>query len=372
MKVDWLVVGAGFTGATFAERVATQLGQRVLLVDRRPHVGGNAYDEFNEAGILVSKYGPHIFHTSSPRVWQYLSQFTAWHPYTHRVQCMIHGQSVPLPFNLTSLRMLFPSRQAEEMEAALVSEYGFGSRVPILRLRQSALLKPMADFVYDNVFVGYTTKQWGVAPDALDPSVTARVPISVSHDDRYFADPYQAIPLHGYTSLFQRLLDHPNIWVLLNTNFADVAGEIEYRHILYTGALDELLDHRHGTLPYRSIAFVFTTLNTSRHQPVGTVNYPNDYDFTRITEQKHLTGQISPTTTLVTEYPVPHVPSLTEPYYPVPQAANRPLYDNYLLRAQSELGPRGHFAGRLADYRYYNMDQAVARALRLFDDIATR
>lgn len=369
MKVDWLVVGAGFTGATFAERVASQLGQKVLLIDRRPHVAGNAYDEFNEAGILVSRYGPHIFHTSSRRVWQYLSQFTTWRPYAHRVQCMIHGHAAPLPFNLTSLRMLFPSRQAEEMEGALVSEYGFGSRVPILRLRKNTLLKPLADFVYENVFLGYTTKQWGLPPDALDPSVTARVPIAISHDDRYFSDPYQAIPLDGYTRLFQRMLAHDNIWLMLNTKFADVMGQIEYRHMLYTGALDELLKHRRGILPYRSISFVFATHNKRQHQAVGTVNYPNEYDFTRITEQKHLTGQNSPATTLVTEYPVAHVPTRTEPYYPVPQEANRHLYDDYLLQSQSAFGPQAHFAGRLADYRYYNMDQAVARSLRLFDDL---
>lgn len=371
MQVDWLVVGAGFTGATFAERVASQLHQRVLVIDRRRHIGGNAYDEYNADGLLVSRYGPHIFHTSSSRVWHYLSGFTTWRPYMHRVLGLIHGCYVPIPFNLTSLHALLPSRTAHEMEHALLDTYGFDARVPILRLRERPELKALADFIYTNVFLGYTTKQWGMSPEHLDPSVTARVPVVLSKDDRYFQDPYQGIPTLGYSRLFSNMLSHENIWLMLNTSFADVAREIEYGHLLYTGALDELLGHAHGVLPYRSIDFQFQTLRQHTYQSVGTVNYPNDYEYTRITEQKHLTGQDSPLTTLVTEYPIAHVPGDTEPYYPIPQAAQRHTYDAYLHHAHDHFAGKALVAGRLADYRYYNMDQAVARALKLFDDVAS-
>ena len=367
---EWIIVGAGFTGAVLAERIASQLDEHVLIIDRRDHIGGNAHDEFDDQGLLVHRYGPHIFHTNAPRIWDYLSRFTDWRPYEHRVLGSIDGQLVPIPFNLNSLAALFP-RRAAELERRLVHQFGEGARVPILDLRESAHsdLKALAEYVYENVFLGYTLKQWGLTPQELDPGVTARVPVVISRDDRYFDDLYQAMPLDGYAPLFARLLEHPNIEVLLGTSFSEVQGSVRGRRVIYTGPIDEYFNYEYGHLPYRSLRFEFLTIDEEYHQPVGTVNYPNDHAYTRITEQKHITGQAHQRTTLVTEYPRRHVANETEPYYPIPRAENRALYARY-AEAASEL-PRGSvfFAGRLADYRYYNMDQAVGRALSLFDKV---
>ena len=365
MAPDWIVVGAGFTGATFAERMATA-GRRVRVVERRAHIAGNAYDEINQSGILVHRYGPHIFHTNSDVVWRYLSGFTKWRAYEHRVLGLIHGKLVPIPFNLDSLAALFPAPAVMQIEGALVSEYGFGKKVPILKLRESkrAEIRDFANYVYRNVFEGYTIKQWQLRPEELSPSVTARVPVSISRDDRYFQDIYQTMPLDGYTAMFKRMLNHPNIEVILECDWKYPRAQISDTQILFTGAIDEFFDYRFGPLAYRSLRFEERTLRKAQHQPVGTVNYPNDNDYTRITEQKIITGQHSAVTTLVTEYPRPHVPGRTIAYYPIPRDENQLLYAKYAALAQAEY-THVHFAGRLANYQYYNMDQACARALML-------
>jgi UDP-galactopyranose mutase len=368
MKVDWLIVGAGFSGCVLAERIASQLGQRVLLMDKRDHIGGNAYDYYNEHGILVHKYGPHIFHTKSKRVWDYLSQFTEWRPYFHHVLGVVEGKKVPIPFNLNSLYALFPPKYAEKLEEKLLDNFGFGVKVPILKLRESANgeLEFLANYIYDNVFVRYTSKQWDLKPEELDKAVTGRVPVYISRDNRYFQDPYQAMPKYGYTEMFRKMLAHPNIKVLLNADYREVINDIKFNRMVYTGPVDTFFDYMYGELPYRSLRFSFETLDQEHYQEVGTVNYPNEYDITRITEQKYLSGQTSPKTTLVKEYPQAYVPGLNDPYYPVPREENRTLYELYLKEA-SKLNGSVIFAGRLAEYKYYDMDQAALRALSLFE-----
>ena len=371
MKFDTLIVGAGFTGATLAERLASQAGERVLVIDRRAHIGGNAFDQHNAHDLLIHLYGPHIFHTNSVRVWDYLSQFTTWRPYHHRVLGSIDGQQVPIPFNLNSLYALFGPQQAARLETLLVEHFGFGVKVPILKLRESVSgeLQALAEYIYQKVFLHYTVKQWGLRPEELDASVTGRVPVYVSRDDRYFQDTYQAMPSLGYTRMFQNMLAHPNIKVMLNTDHQEIEGGVQYGRLIYTGPIDAYFGYKHGPLPYRSLRFEFETREVAQHQAVGTVNYPNDYAFTRVTEQKYLSGQHSPVTTLVTEYPQAHVVGENEPYYPVLQEENRSLYERYAAEARALQG-RVMFAGRLADYKYYNMDQACARALSLFDQLA--
>jgi UDP-galactopyranose mutase len=371
MTVDWLIVGAGYTGCVLAERIASQLDQTVLLVDRRGHVGGNAYDYYNEAGILIHKYGPHIFHTNSQRVWDYLCQFTTWRAYEHRVLAVVEGHKVPVPFNLNSLERLVPRSQAERLEAKLNSLYGSGAHVPILRMldAEDPDVRGLAELVYKHIFYGYTLKQWGLTPEQLDPSVTGRVPVRISRDDRYFQDTYQAMPTHGYTAMFERMLRHPRIDVRVNTDYRTIAGEVQFNRMIYTGPIDAYFDYLHGPLPYRSLRFDFQTVEREWFQEVGTVNYPNDAPYTRITEFKYLTGQEAAKTSVVTEYPMPHRPGENEPYYPVPREENRERYAHYQKEAD-RLRSTVLFAGRLADYKYYNMDQAVARALKLFEDTA--
>lgn len=368
MKVDWLIVGAGFTGSTLAERIAQERGESVLVVDRREHVGGNAWDEYNDAGILEHKYGPHIFHTNSKKVWNYLSRFTQWRPYFHRVLASVDGQFVPLPFNLNSIGQVFPAKLAARLAEKLTENYGFNSRVPILKLQQSrdSDLQFLSDFIYRKVFQNYTQKQWGVAPEDLAPSVTARVPVLVSRDNRYFQDTYQAMPRNGYAPVFRRMLAHPNIRVLLKTSWHEVRGQVRYKRLVFTGAIDEFFDFTHGELPYRSLKFDAQTHSVDRYQEAAVINYPNEYEYTRVTEQKWLTGQVHASTTVLIEYPKPHEHGRTTPYYPIPTDANRARFKLYEKDALELVG-NAIFAGRLADYMYYNMDQAVARALSLFE-----
>ncbi len=373
MKVDWLIVGAGFTGAVLAERIASQLNQKVLVVDRRDHIGGNAYDHYDEHGILVHKYGPHIFHTNSQNIWEYLSRFTSWRPYYHHVQAFVEGRLAPVPFNLNSLEALFPKTLAERVERRLIERFGFGAKVPVLKMldESDADLKELATYVYRNIFEGYTTKQWGLKPEELDPSVTGRVPVFISRDDSYFQDCFQAIPRLGYTEMFRRMLSHPNIRILLKTDYRGVAEEIAFSGMVFTGPIDEYFDYLHGALPYRSLRFEFRNEPTSSFQQTAQVNYPNEHGFTRITEFKQLTGQQSPRTTIAYEYPEAHEPGINEPYYPVPKTEHRERHDKYLREAQ-RINDGVMFAGRLADYKYYNMDQAVGRALKLFEEICAR
>lgn len=365
---DWLIVGAGYTGAIIAERLATQAGKKSLVIDRRDHIAGNAYDQRNDAGVLYHQYGPHIFHTNSQMVADYLSQFTEWMPYEHRVLGSISGRLIPIPFNLTSLQILFPKAEADRLAAILVDAYGMDQKVTILKMRESPVqgVRDLADFIYENVFLGYTTKQWGLSPEQLSPSVTARVPVYISYDDRYFQDSFQNMPKHGYTKMFERMLKQDGVDVSLNTDIKDVCGEITYDRLLYTGAIDEFFNYELGELPYRSLEFSFQTYRQRRHQAAGQVNYPVSHDFTRITEMSYLTQERSDMTTVAIEYPIAHVPGKTVPYYPIPRDENQELHNKYIDLAKRE-APNITFAGRLGDYRYYNMDQAVASAISLFE-----
>ncbi|KMY59229.1 UDP-galactopyranose mutase [Geobacillus stearothermophilus] len=380
MNFDYIIIGAGFAGSVLAERIATQLDKKVLIIEKRNHIGGNAYDSYDSQGILIHNYGPHIFHTKVKKVWDYLSNFTEWYLYHHKVLGVIDGQKVPIPFNLNSINQLFPKNLAERLEKKLIENFGYNKKVPILKLREveDEDLKFLADYIYEKVFLGYTTKQWGVTPEELDPSVTGRVPVYISRDDRYFQDPYQGMPKEGYTKLFERMLDHENIKILLNTDYKEVlqfnfeTGEASLfgqkfgGKIIYTGPIDYFFDYKFGQLPYRSLNFVFEQFNQKQVQEVGTVNYPNDYNFTRITEFKHLTNQSSDKTTTVKEFSQEYIPGENIPYYPIKNENNLELYRQYKEEARKY--DNLIFIGRLAEYQYYDMDMVVAKALRLFEE----
>ena len=376
---DCLVIGAGYAGAVAARELAERGGKRVLVLERRDHVGGNAYDCLDESGVLIHQYGPHIFHTASKRVYDWLSRFTQWRDYQHRVLANVHGAYMPVPFNLTSLHMAFPAEQADRLEEKLIAAYGAEKKVTILELRQNPdpELAQVADYVYENVFVHYTMKQWDQKPEEIDPGTTARVPVFLSRDDRYFQDTWQGIPQEGYTALFQRMLDHPNIQVRLNTPAEQVLqlGEptlLEGRPfrgtVIYTGAVDELFGCRFGRLPYRTLDFRFETYEQEWFQTHGTVNYTVDQDYTRITEFKYFSGQQLPRTTIVKEYSRAYTGQGGEiPYYAIISPENNALYQKY--RALTADYPDFHLVGRLAEYKYYNMDAIVDRALCLSDEL---
>jgi UDP-galactopyranose mutase len=361
---QFLVVGAGFAGSVAAERLATGLDAKVLVVDKRNHIGGNAYDHYNEDGILVHRYGPHIFHTASREVFEYLSRFTAWRSYQHRVVCHVDGQLVPLPINLDTINRLNNSNFSSDEIAAFFAARAEPPACGAPRTSEEVIVGKVGRELYEKFFKNYTRKQWGLDPSELDASVTARIPVRTNRDDRYFTDAYQAMPAGGYTRMFERMLDHPNIKVMLNTDYREVVRVIPHEEIVYTGPVDAFFDYKFGPLPYRSLDFKFETLNRPVFQPAPVVNYPNEYDFTRITEFKYLTGQEHPKTTVVYEFPKAE----GDPYYPVPRPENAELYRKY-----EELAKRVddvHFVGRLATYRYYNMDQVVAQSLTLCAKIA--
>ncbi len=361
-----MVVGAGLSGATLAERIASERAESVLVVDRRPHIAGNAYDEVDEAGVRVHRYGAHIFHTVSDRVWSYTSRFTEWLPYTHKVMGRIDGVTVPLPFNLTTLHALLPG-SAHALERRLVEEVGAGGRIPVLALLEhhDPALRSLGEFVYEKVFLHYTVKQWGFRPEEIDRSVTGRVPVVVSHDDRYFHDRHQGIPADGYTALVARMLDRPGITVETGVDFRDVVDTVHYDRMVYTGPIDEFFDLAHGALPYRSLRFEHRTIGVDRFQPASVVNFPDDSPFTRIIEHAQFSGQHLGVTTITHEFHEPYERGRNEPYYPLPQSEHRRRYARYAADA-AELGGRVVFSGRLAEYRYYDMDQAVAHALTVF------
>jgi len=361
-RYDYLIVGAGFAGSVLSERLASQHGARILLVDRRPHVGGNAYDEPNEAGILYHKYVPHIFHTNSEQVVDYLSQFTSWRPYEHRVRAYVRGQLVPIPINRTTLNLLFDANLETDEDAAA---YLAARAEPVdeITTSQDVVVNAVGRELYELFFRGYTRKQWGLDPSDLDKQVTSRIPTRTNTDDRYFADTFQAMPLEGYTKMFERMLDHPLIDKRLGTDFRDLKDEVDELadHIIYTGPIDEYFDFRFGKLPYRSLKFDHQTLEQEQFQPVAVVNYPSeDVPFTRISEYKHLTGQQSPVTTVTYEYPSAE----GDPYYPIPRPENQELFKRY--EALADATDDVTFVGRLATYRYYNMDQIVGQALATF------
>ncbi|MDQ3397623.1 MAG: UDP-galactopyranose mutase [Deinococcota bacterium] len=355
---DYLIVGAGFAGSVLAERLAGDAGKRVLIIDRRAHIGGNAFDHHDDAGILVHKYGPHIFHTNSREVFDYLSSFTAWRSYEHRVLASVDGQLVPIPINLDTVNRLYGlSLTSFELEAFFAS---VAEPRSCIRTSEDVVVSKVGRELYEKFFRGYTRKQWGLDPSELDASVTARVPTRTNRDDRYFTDSYQAMPARGYTKMFERMLAHPNIKIMLNTDYRDITGLIPYGEMIYTGPVDSFFDCCYGKLPYRSLEFTFETVATARYQPTGTVNYPNEHPYTRITEFKHLTGQEHHATSIVYEYPLAE----GDPYYPVPRPENAEIYKKY--KALAEATPGVHFVGRLATYRYYNMDQVVAQALKTY------
>lgn len=356
---DWLIVGAGFAGSVLAERLARQRGDKVLLVDRRTHVGGNAYDHYDAAGILIHQYGPHIFHTNSETVFAYLSRFTEWRPYEHRVRAMVDGKLVPIPINRDSINQVYGLNLASEQEVEDFLSRRAEPR-PEIRTSEDVVVSRVGRDLYEKFFRGYTRKQWGLDPSELDKSVTARVPTRTNRDDRYFTDRFQFMPRQGYTRMFANMLDHPNIHVLLNTDYREIAGKLPYERVIYTGPIDEFFDFRFGPLPYRSLSFRHVTLAKEWHQPVAVVNYPQTEDYTRVTEYKHLTGQRHPETSLTFEYPS----AAGDPYYPVPRPENRELYKQYEALARMTEGV--YFVGRLATYQYYNMDQVVGQALATF------
>ncbi len=359
-RYDYLVVGAGFAGSVLAERLASQHGAKVLVIDKRPHIAGNAYDHLDAAGILIHQYGPHIFHANSDEIVDYLSQFTEWRPYEHRVLAKVRGQLVPIPINRTTLNRLFDLvLQTDEEAAAYLASRA--EPVDDIRTSEDVVVSAVGRELYELFFQGYTRKQWGLDPSQLDKAVTARVPTRTKTDDRYFGDKHQVMPLHGYTAMFNRMLDHPNIDLLLSTDYAEVAGEIEANHIIYTGPIDEYFGFRFGKLPYRSLRFEHKTVDQEWVQPVAVVNYPDPQTpYTRITEYKHLTGQEHPRSSLTYEYPSAE----GDPYYPIPRPENQELFKKYEALALAT--PNVTFVGRLATYRYYNMDQVVGQALATF------
>jgi UDP-galactopyranose mutase len=341
-----------------AERLARGAGKKVLLVDRRPHIAGNAYDCYDEAGLLIHKYGPHIFHTNSREVFTYLSRFTPWRAYEHRVLASVDGQLLPMPINLDTINRLYglnlTSLDLDNFFKSLAEP------VDNIQTSEDVVVSKVGRELYEKFFRNYTRKQWDLDPSELDATVTSRVPIRYNRDDRYFSDMYQSMPLHGYTNMFHNMLDHPQIKIMLNTDYRDIIDFLPYRQMVYTGPVDEYFNFRYGKLPYRSLQFKFETLDKARHQPVAVVNYPNEHAYTRVTEFKHLTGQEHPKTSLVYEFPC----SEGDPYYPIPRPENADIYRKYKRLAEAE--PGVYFAGRLATYKYYNMDQVTAQALTLY------
>ncbi len=394
MAYDALIVGAGYAGAVSARRLAEDGGKRVLLLERRPHVGGNAYDGPDEEGVVIHFYGPHIFHTNDRRVFDYLSRFTKWRRYQHRVIANLPRDNpevvpahkntdgrffFPVPFNLDSLKNTFGMKEGARLGQKLLDAYPAQSQVTILELRQNPdpEVAAIADYVYQHVFVHYTMKQWGQTPEEIDPATTARVPVRLSTDDRYFQDAYQGMPLEGYTPMFEKMLDHPNITVETGTDALDrleladgfirLDGEVFRGPVIYTGQADELFGFQFGPLPYRTLEFGCETLPRDYFQSHGTVNYTVDGDFTRITEFKHLTGQVKPgVTTIMREYSKAYTGKDGEiPYYAIISPENNALYAKY--KAEADQYPNLHLLGRLAEYKYYNMDAIAARALTLTD-----
>ena len=377
---DYIVIGAGFAGSVIAERIANVLNKKVLMIEKRNHIGGNCYDYRTKDGIIVHKYGPHLFHTDYKEVFDHLSNFTDWHIYHHKVLAFIDGKKVPIPFNLNTLYMVFPNSLAKRIEEKLLRRFPYNSKIPILELKREndKDLKFLAEYIYEKVFVNYTAKQWGMKPEEINPEVTARVPVFVGRDDRYFNDRYQAVPREGYTKVFERMLSHPNIKLMLNTDFREVMkidlenkkvylfGQEFRGKVIFTGMIDELFEYKFGELPYRSLDLKFETLEIEYFQEVATVNYPNNYDFTRITEFKHIHSADVCKTVILKEYPKAYRAEKDIPYYPVFTKESQELYNKYkgLAKEFENLV----LVGRLAEYKYYDMDDIVKRSLEVFEE----
>lgn len=377
---NFIIIGAGFSGSVIAERIASILNDKVLIIEKRNHIGGNCYDYKDENNIIVHKYGPHLFHTDYKEVFDYLSNFTDWEIYQHRVLAFVDGKKVPIPFNLNTLYEVFPDSLAKTLEMKLLSRYSYNSKVPILELlkEEDKDLKFLADFVYDKIFKNYTAKQWGLNPENIDKEVTSRVPVHIGKDNRYFTDKYQGLPKEGYSKIFERMLNHKNIKILLNTDFKELINiDFESKKIyfmgqefkgklIFTGMIDELFDFKYGYLSYRSLDLKFETIDKEYYQEAPIVNYPNNYDFTRITEFKYIHPVETKKTTILREYPKSYQPNKDIPYYPVFTKENMELYHKY--KEESEKFESLILLGRLAEYRYYDMDDAVKRALEVFEE----
>lgn len=362
-----LVVGSGFSGAVIARKIAEDMGEKVLVIDRKDHIGGNSYDYRDENGIMIHKYGSHIFHTNYENVWKFVTRFASFSTYMHEVVGIIDGIEAHIPFNFNTLYQVFPETMARRLEEKLLQKFEYNTKVPILEFKKEndADLKYLANYVYEKIFLHYTAKQWGVAPDKVAGAVTARVPVYLSKDNRYFQDKYQGIPLNGYTDLIKNMLDHPNIEIKTNTDYADCKEE--FSRIFYTGSIDEFFGYKYGKLPYRSVNFKFETHNVEFYQSYACVNYPNNYDFTRIHEYKHYLRDKSEKTVIAKEYSEFFELGKNERYYPIESPENRAMYDQY--KAEADKLENVYFLGRLGDYKYYNMDQAAARALELFESL---
>jgi len=361
LMFDFLIVGAGFAGSVLAERLATQANKKVLIIDKRDHIAGNAYDYYNSDGILIHKYGPHIFHTNSKDVFEYLSQFTPWRPYEHKVLASVDGQLVPIPINLDTINKLYNLNLSSADVENFFAERA--EKVDRVKTSEDVVVSKVGRELYEKFFRGYTRKMWDLDPSELDASVTARVPTRTNRDDRYFTDTYQAMPLYGYTHMFQNMLSHKNIKIMLNADYKDVIDIIPHKNLIFTGPVDEYFNYCYGKLPYRSLEFKFETIDKEVFQPTGTVNYPNEQLYTRITDFKYLTGQAHSKTAVVYEFPKAE----GDPYYPVPRPENAELYKKYQQLASTMKNT--YFVGRLATYKYYNMDQVVAQALTTFKKI---
>lgn len=362
-----LVVGCGFSGAVIANLIASELNEKVLIIDKKNHIAGNSYDYRDENGIMIHKYGSHIFHTSSEKVWDYLKQFTDFNTYMHKVIAVIDGIETTIPFNFNTIHDVFPKSLANRLEEKLLKAFEYNKKVPILEFQKQddEDLKFLANYVYEKVFLHYTTKQWGNSPKDVDGAVTARVPVYLSRDDRYFQDKYQGIPLEGYTKVVEKMLSHPNIEVKLNVDFKDVKEK--YKRVFYTGSIDEFFNYKFGELPYRSVNFKMETYDREFYQSNSVVNYPCNYDFTRIHEYKYYLNDKSSKTVIAKEYSEFFENGKNERYYPIPKAENTELYNKYLK--ESESIDNVYFLGRLGDYKYYDMDKAILRAIELFESL---
>lgn len=376
---DYIIIGSGFAGAVVAQKMAEK-GKKVLILEKRDHIGGNCYDENDEHGILIHKYGPHIFHTNSKEVYDYLSKYTKWYDYSHEVVANLNGNFIPVPFNLNTLKIVYGEEKAQKLREKLIDQYGYGTRVPILKLRENTDedIRAIADFVYENIFLKYTMKQWGQTPEQIDPAVTGRVPVLISEDNRYFQDKYQGTPLEGFTLLFKNMLSQEGITVRLNTDAKQVLSFKEdgiyfeddkfEGKIVYTGPIDELFDCKYGRLPYRTLRFDMTYLAEEDYQPKAVVNYTVSEDFTRITEFKKLTGQKAEGTTIMKEYPLAYTGKDGEiPYYAISSEDNINMYNKYveLIKKYDNM----YLLGRLAEYKYYNIDGIVEKALNLAKEL---
>ncbi|MFQ3579517.1 MAG: UDP-galactopyranose mutase [Bacteroidales bacterium] len=376
--IDYIIVGAGLAGSVIAERIATQLNKTVLIIERHNHLAGHCYDFVDDNNILVHRYGPHLFHTNNKHVVDYLTNFTSWDIYNHEVLAFIDGKKVPIPFNINTLYEVFPSSRAKMLEEKLLTHFSYNSKVPILELKKSIDndLQFLAEYIYNKIFKNYTMKQWGMKPEEINESVTARVPVFIGRDNRYFNDHYQMVPKKGYTKMVKNMVNHKNIKIMLNTDFKEVCGlknkdiyflgSIFEGKVIYTGQIDELFDYKFGELPYRSVDMQFETIGKEFYQEKATVNFPNDYDFTRITEFKHIHPTNSNKTTILKEYPQKHIKGQNQPYYAIFTSENIQKYEKYF--EYSTKFKNLVLVGRLAEYKYYDMDDVVEKALQIFED----